>query len=107
MHRRGKSKAGRLFEFRGHGRKRLVDNSSMTRRDFLGAAMASVALARDNRPNVRFLSVDDMNDWVGCLRGYPGVQTPNIDKRAKRGVLFSDAHCAAPLRNPSRTALFT
>jgi arylsulfatase A-like enzyme len=79
----------------------------MTRRDFLGSAMASVALARDNRPNVLFLSMDDMNDWVGWLGGYPGVQTPNIDKLAKRGVLFSDAHCAAPLCNPSRTALFT
>jgi arylsulfatase A-like enzyme len=48
-----------------------------------------------------------MNDWVGCLRGYPGVSTPNIDRLARRGVLFSDAHCASPLCNPSRTALFT
>ena len=79
----------------------------MTRREFLGGALASAAIARDNRPNVLFVSVDDMNDWVGCLRGYPGVKTPNIDRLAKRGVLFSDAHCAAPLCNPSRTALFT
>jgi arylsulfatase A-like enzyme len=48
-----------------------------------------------------------MNDWVGCLRGYPGVQTPNIDALARRGVLFSDTHCASPLCNPSRTALLT
>ena len=80
----------------------------MTRREFLGGAIASTALAAaPARPNVLFLSVDDMNDWVGCLRGYPGVQTPNIDRLAKRGVLFADAHCAAPLCNPSRTALFT
>jgi arylsulfatase A-like enzyme len=79
----------------------------MTRRDFLGGALASAALAPTTRPNVLFLSVDDMNDWIGCLRGYPGVSTPNIDRLAKRGVLFSDTHCAAPLCNPSRTALFT
>jgi arylsulfatase A-like enzyme len=48
-----------------------------------------------------------MNDWVGCLGGYPGVRTPNIDRLARRGALFSDAHCAAPLCNPSRTALLT
>jgi len=46
-----------------------------------------------------------MNDWIGCLGGYNGVQTPNIDRLAKRGVLFANAHCAAPLCNPSRTAL--
>jgi len=54
-----------------------------------------------------FIAVDDMNDWVGCLGGYPGVRTPNIDRLAKTGVLFSDAHCAAPVCNPSRTALLT
>ena len=82
----------------------------MTRRQFLGGALAAAAMpaiGRDNRPNVLFAGVDDMNDWVGCLRGYPGVKTPNIDRLAKRGVLFADAHCAAPVCNPSRTALFT
>ena len=48
-----------------------------------------------------------MNDWVGCLGGYPGVRTPNIDRLARRGVLFRNAHCAAPVCNPSRTALLT
>ena len=78
----------------------------MTRRDFLAASLAQAG-GRARRPNVLFLSVDDMNDWVGCLNGYPGVQTPNIDRLAKRGVLFSNAHCASPLCNPSRTALLT
>jgi arylsulfatase A-like enzyme len=48
-----------------------------------------------------------MNDWVGCLGGYPGIRTPNIDRLARRGVLFRNAHCAAPVCNPSRTALLT
>ena len=58
-------------------------------------------------PNVLFIAVDDLNDWVGCLGGHPQVQTPNIDRLAKRGVLFNHAHCAAPLCNPSRAAVFS
>ena len=58
-------------------------------------------------PNILLISVDDMNDWVGCLNGYPGVQTPNIDALANRGVLFRNAHCPSPLCNPSRSAILT
>jgi arylsulfatase A-like enzyme len=79
----------------------------MTRREFLGASFSTLAAGAPRRPNVFFISVDDMNDWVGCLRAYPGVRTPHIDRLARTGVLFSDAHCASPLCNPSRTALFT
>jgi arylsulfatase A-like enzyme len=77
------------------------------RREFLAALPAAGALAQTAKPNVLFLSVDDLNDWVGCLKGYPGIQTPNIDRLARQGVLFTDAHCAAPLCNPSRTAILT
>jgi len=57
------------------------------------------------RPNVLFISVDDLNDWVGCLKAHPQVKTPNIDRLAARGTLFTNAHCQAPLCNPSRTSL--
>ena len=58
--------------------------------------------------NVLFLAVDDMKVWVGCLGGYEGkVHTPNIDRLAKRGVLFSNAHCASPKCAPSRAAIMT
>ena len=61
------------------------------------AASAFAAEPRPRpRPNILLLSVDDMNDWLGCLGGYPGVGTPNIDRLAKRGVLFANAHCASP-----------
>jgi arylsulfatase A-like enzyme len=78
----------------------------ITRREWLAGALASTAVGQTSRPNVLFISVDDMNDWVGCL-GHSEVQTPHIDALARRGVLFSNAHCAAPLCNPSRTALLT
>lgn len=55
-------------------------------------------------PNVLFLSIDDLNDWVGALRGHPQAKTPHIDALAARGTLFSNAHCAAPLCNASRVS---
>lgn len=48
-----------------------------------------------------------MNDWVGCLGGHPDVKTPHIDRLAARGCLFTNAHCAAPVCNPSRVATLT
>jgi arylsulfatase A-like enzyme len=60
-----------------------------------------------SKPNVLFISVDDLNDWIGCLGGHPQAKTPNIDRLAASGVLFTNAHCAAPACNPSRTAIMT
>jgi arylsulfatase A-like enzyme len=60
-----------------------------------------------DRPNVLFIAVDDLNDWVNCMGGRAGVHTPNLDQLAERGVLFTNAHCAAPSCNPSRVALMT
>ena len=61
-----------------------------------------------SKPNVLFLCVDDMKDWVNCLGGYEGtVYTPNIDRLAKRGMLFTNAHCASPKCAPSRAAIMT
>ena len=61
----------------------------------------------DSQPNVLFIAVDDLNDWIGCLKGHPQALTPNMDRLAKRGVLFSNAHCASPACNPSRAAVFS
>lgn len=58
-------------------------------------------------PNVLFIAVDDLRDWVGHLGGHPQAKTPNIDRLAQRGVSFTRAYCAAPLCNPSRISLLT
>lgn len=60
-----------------------------------------------DKPNVLFISVDDLNDWTGCLGGHPQAKTPNIDRLAASGVLFTNAHCPAPACNPSRGAIMT
>lgn len=69
----------------------------------IGAAPSAFA----EKTNVLFISVDDLNDWVGCLKGHPQALTPNMDRLAARGVLFTNAHCAAPACNPSRAAVFS
>ena len=96
--------------------------SELTRRSFLrSATLGAGALAvpglpslgespadRPGKPpNVLFIAIDDLNDWVGCLGGHPGAKTPHLDRLASRGVLFTNAHCPAPLCNASRAALMT
>ena len=58
-------------------------------------------------PNVLFIAIDDLNDWLGCMNGHPNAKTPNIDRLAKRGTLFMNAHCQAPLCGPSRASIMT
>ncbi|WP_372805769.1 sulfatase-like hydrolase/transferase [Pontiella sp.] len=58
-------------------------------------------------PNVLFIAMDDLNNWIGCMGGHPQTITPNLDRLAKSGVMFSNAHCAAPACNPSRSAIMT
>jgi arylsulfatase A-like enzyme len=60
-----------------------------------------------SKPNVLFIAVDDMNDWIGCLETTPRALTPNIDRLAKRGVNFTNAHTAGVFCAPSRAAIFS
>jgi len=59
------------------------------------------------KPNVLFIGIDDLNDWVGCMDGHPQTKTPNIDKLASEGILFTNAHCQAPICGPSRASIMT
>ncbi|MEO1996145.1 MAG: sulfatase-like hydrolase/transferase, partial [Planctomycetaceae bacterium] len=64
-------------------------------------------LSAAEKPNVLFIAVDDLNDWIGVLSGHPQSVTPHIDRLAARGMLFQACYCAAPACNPSRAALMT
>ncbi len=59
------------------------------------------------KPNVLFISIDDLNDWVGGLNGNPQVITPNMDKLFEQGVLFTNAHCSQPVCTASRNSLLS
>ena len=89
---------------------------NLSRRRFLRLCAltgAGVALGRaraadaPKRPNVLFIVIDDLNDWTGCLGGHPQAKTPNIDRLARRGTLFTRAYCSAPACLPSRAAALT
>lgn len=66
-----------------------------------------MAEGAERRPDVLFIAIDDLNDWVGHLGGNPDVRTPNIDSLARMGVSFTNAHSPAVSCNPSRTAVLS
>jgi arylsulfatase A-like enzyme len=80
----------------------------------LGIALSSLILSGqqqvpaadvENPPNVLMIVIDDLNDWVGAWQAHPLAATPNLDRLARRGTRFLNAHCNAPLCNPSRTSV--
>ncbi|MGB0766219.1 MAG: sulfatase [Phycisphaeraceae bacterium] len=73
----------------------------------LSGGFAPAARAADEPPNVLLIAIDDLNDWIGCLGGHPQATSPNIDRLAQRGVLFTNAHCQSPVCNPSRASMMT
>ena len=70
----------------------------------LGGSVAASA-ATPVRPNILFIAVDDLNDWV--IGGREGIRAPNIDRLRARGTTFMNAHCASPSCHPSRLAVMT
>ena len=60
----------------------------------VGVIGASVFGAK--QPNILFIAVDDMNDWIGPLGGLDIAKTPNLDRLAGESTTFANAHCASP-----------
>jgi arylsulfatase A-like enzyme len=58
-------------------------------------------------PNVLFFIVDDLNDWNSLLDPKAPIKTPNLERLAQRGLLFTRAYCVSAACNPSRVATLT
>ncbi len=71
-------------------------------------ALLTTALfaAAADKPNVLLICVDDLKPLNGCY-GDPLAKTPNLDRLAKRGVLFEQAYCNQAVCAPSRNTLLT
>lgn len=67
----------------------------------------SLHAAESARPNVLLIILDDQNAFAGRTDLAPEAVTPRLDRYAKSGVIFANAQCAAPVCNPSRTALLS
>ena len=59
------------------------------------------------KPNVIFIVIDDMNDWISLLDTNSPIKTPNLIRLAKKGMLFTKAYCPSPACNPSRVSVLT
>jgi len=69
-------------------------------------ALCSAALPK-RRPNILFFLVDDMGWMDSSLYGSRYYKTPNVDRLAKRGMMFTDAYAANPLCSPTRASILT
>lgn len=68
----------------------------------------SAANAGKEHPNVLFIAIDDLNDWVGVFDGNPQAKTPNLDKfNAQGGLVMYDAHVPSTVCGPSRSSILT
>jgi arylsulfatase A-like enzyme len=64
------------------------------------------ALQAETKPNILFISVDDLRPQLGCY-GDKLIQSPNIDRIAARGIVFNKAYTQQAVCSPSRTAIMT
>ena len=87
----------------------------LTRREFIGSAVATTALAASaglqgapaRRPNVLFILADDLGYGDLSCYGRPDYQTPVLDRLARQGLIFTSNYAAAPVCTPTRCAYIT
>jgi iduronate 2-sulfatase len=97
----------------------ISGNASLTKRftplmSFMKLVLPTIAavllsltpLQAADRPNVLFITVDDMRPELGCY-GNQIVKTPNIDHLAAHGIVFNHAYCQQAVCSPSRSSLLT
>ncbi len=65
--------------------------------------------ANTRKPNVLFIAVDDLNDWINTKSwtGRAGIKTPNFDRLAQMSMSFNNCQVASPACAPSRVAVMT
>lgn len=72
-----------------------------------GLASCSSGQEEAQRPNILILLADDAGYADFGFMGATDIQTPNIDRLAAEGCIFTDAHVAATVSSPSRSMMLT
>lgn len=70
------------------------------------SGIAQSAKSLQQKPNILFIAIDDLKPILGCY-GDTLVKTPNIDKLARMGILFTRGYCQQSLSGPTRVSLLT
>ena len=88
----------------------FFDSMNLARLILVLLATTLAAYAADapvgRKPNVLFIAVDDLKPLLGCY-GISWIQTPNIDRLAANGTVFTSNHCQVSFCAPSRASLLT
>ena len=71
------------------------------------AVRCATAPRREGRLNVLFMMTDEQHFRSLSITGNPYVQTPNMDRIAREGALFTNATCVTPYCSPSRASIIT
>ena len=61
---------------------------------FFSCAQQASKKPTNGSPNVLFIAIDDLNDWLGTLEGHPQALTPHMDRLFSQGIVFTNAHCS-------------
>lgn len=78
------------------------------RREFLGLLGGSLARGAAERPNIVFMMADDLGYGdVSCLNAASKIRTPNLDRFAREGMTFTDAHAPSAVCTPTRYGVMT
>jgi arylsulfatase A-like enzyme len=73
----------------------------------IGLSISMFSVFGQEKPNVLFIAIDDLNDYVNSMNGSLKIPTPNIDRLVAKGTIFTNAHCQAPICGPSRASVMT
>jgi arylsulfatase A-like enzyme len=60
-----------------------------------------------SHPNILFILADDWSYPYASIYGDHSIRTPNLDRLAQHGTVFTNAYCASPSCTPSRAAMLT
>ena len=86
---------------------RLFISGALMAATITSAAAASKDGSQQQRPNIIYIMCDDMGYGDLACYGQQLIETPNIDKLASQGMLFTQAYAGSPVSAPSRATFMT
>jgi arylsulfatase A-like enzyme len=83
-----------------------IISSALIASPFLASCVTLAQAPQQQKKNILFIAVDDLKPLLGCY-GDPLAKTPNIDKLASRGAIYTHSYCQQAVSGPTRASLLT